>query len=51
MPIARRLARRLAGGAAPTLRDLAIPQALDILLRQLDRHACPDHWSAISDTG
>lgn len=59
LPLARRLARRLARGAAPTLRDLAIPwhiiralpAALDILLMQLDRRARPDHWSAIPDTG
>lgn len=60
LPIARRLARRLARGAAPRLRDLAIPwhiiralsPALDILLTRLDRHARPDHWSGIApDTG
>ena len=59
LPIARRLARRLARGAAPSLRDLAIPwhiiralpPALDILLTRLDRLARPDHWQGIPDTG
>ena len=55
LPIARRLAR----GAAPTLRDLAIswhviralPAALDILLTRLDRQARPHHRQGIPDTG
>jgi len=55
LPLARRLARRLARGAAPTLRDLAIPwhiiralhPALDILLTRLDVLARPDHWSGL----
>jgi hypothetical protein len=59
LPIARRLARRLARGAAPVLRALAvpwhviraIPPARDIILTRLDRLARPDHWRGIPDTG
>jgi len=60
LPLARRLARRLARGEAPRLRDLAIPwhviralhPALDILLTRLDVLARPSLWSGLEpDTG
>lgn len=60
LPIARRLARRLARGHRPVLRALAVPwhviralpPARDILLTRLDLLARPDHWSGIApDTG
>ncbi len=60
LPLARRLARRLARGRAPSLRDLpvpwhvlrAFPPALDSLLTRLDCLARPDHWSGLDpDTG
>lgn len=60
LPRARRLARQLARGAAPALRDLAVPAhvlrtlppALDLLLTRLDLIARPDHWAGIEpDTG
>lgn len=60
LPLARSLARQLARGAAPVLRDLAVPAwvlralppALDCLLTRLDCLARPDHWAGIDpDTG
>ena len=60
LPLARRLARRLARGHAPSLRDLpvpwhvlrALPPALDSLRTRLDCLARPDHWSGLDpDTG
>lgn len=60
LPIALRLARRLARGLPPLLRALAVPwhvlralpPALDCLLTRLDCLARPDHWSGIDpDTG
>lgn len=60
LPIARRLARRLARGAPPVLREAAVPwhvlralpPALDCLLTRLDCLARPDIWSGIDpDTG
>lgn len=60
LPLARGLARQLARGAVPVLRDLAVPAHvlralppwMDNLLTQLDCLARPDHWSGIDpDTG
>jgi hypothetical protein len=55
LPIARRLARRLARGAPPVLREAAVPwhvlralpPALDCLLTRLDCLARPALWSGI----
>ncbi|MBK8196957.1 MAG: hypothetical protein IPK75_01210 [Acidobacteria bacterium] len=60
LPLARRLARQLARGAAPVLRDLAVPAfvlrtlppALDALLMRLDQIARPDAWAGLDpDSG
>ncbi|MBA3069616.1 MAG: hypothetical protein FP825_14185 [Hyphomonas sp.] len=55
LPLALRLARRLARGQPPTLRESAVPWhvlhdlslALDCLLTRLDGLARPDAWSGI----
>ena len=60
LPMARRLARRLARGAPPALHEAAVPwhvlralpPALDSLLTRLDCLARPDVWSGLDpDTG
>jgi hypothetical protein len=60
LPAARRLARRLSGAAAPTLRALAVPwhvlralpPVLDSLLIRLDGLARPEAWAGLDpDTG
>jgi hypothetical protein len=64
LPLAQRLARRMARGHPPLLRASAVrwhvlralPPALDTLLTRLDCLARPDHWSGIEpdlgpDTG
>lgn len=60
LPVARRLARRLSGDAAPPLRALAVPwhvlralpPALDCLLSRLDGLARPEAWAGLDpETG